>query len=69
MADKTPAEVIEILGRSGVRGVTQVRCRIMDGTEKGKVLLRDVNGPIRIGDVLMLKEIEMEGPSSMGRRK
>lgn len=69
MADKTPAEVIEILGRSGVRGVSQIRCRIMDGNEKGKVLLRDVSGPVRIGDVLMLKEIEMEGPSSMGRRK
>lgn len=69
MADKTPAEVIEILGRSGVRGISQIRCRIIDGNEKGKVLVRDVSGPVRIGDILMLKEIEMETPGSMGRRR
>lgn len=69
MADKTPAEVIEILGRSGVRGISQIRCRIIDGNERGKVLVRDVSGPVRIGDILMLKEIEMETPGSMGRRR
>lgn len=69
MADKTPAEIIEILGRSGVRGINQIRCKVIDGDEKGKVLIRDVMGPVRIGDILMLKEIEMETPGSMGRRK
>lgn len=69
MADKTPAEVIEILGRSGVRGISQIRCRIIDGNERGKVLVRDVSGPVRLGDILMLKEIEMETPGSMGRRR
>lgn len=69
MAERIPAEIIEILGRSGVKGVSQVRCKVADGDERGKVLVRDVLGPVRIGDVLMLKEVEMEAPSSMGRRK
>lgn len=69
MAEKIPAEIIEIIGRSGVRGISQIRCKVVDGEEKGKVLVRDVLGPVRIGDVLMLKEVEMETPSGMGRKR
>ena len=67
--ETTPAEVIELLGRSEVRGVQQVRCKIIDGPEKGKVLIREVMGPVRIGDILMLREIEMERPAGLGRKK
>lgn len=69
MANETPAEVIELLGRSEVRGVQEVRCRIIEGPEKGKILIREVMGPVRIGDVLLLKETEMEKPAGIGRKK
>jgi small subunit ribosomal protein S28e len=63
--DSVPAEVVQLLGRSGIKGVSQVRCKIMDGRDKGKVLIRNVVGPVRLGDVLMLKETEMESSGTL----
>jgi len=56
-----PAVVEEIIGRTGTRGeAVQVRCKILDGREKNKVLRRNVKGPVQINDILMLRETEIE---------
>ncbi|MFH1663930.1 MAG: 30S ribosomal protein S28e [archaeon] len=62
MADRgTPAEVVEVIQRTGVHGeIIQVLCKILDGPEQGRVKRRNVKGNLKKGDIIILLSTERE---------
>ncbi len=63
-----PAEVIEVIGVTGMHGeAVQVKCKILEGNNKGRIITRNTVGPVRLGDVLILMETAREAKKLSGR--
>jgi len=58
MADA--AEIVKILKRKGPKGISLVKCRIIEGPKQNRMLNRAVIGRVKEGDVIYLKETDME---------
>lgn len=68
MDEGVHAEVVEVIGKTGVYGeIYQVMCKILEGKDQNRIMRRNVKGPVRKGDVLLLLESEREAKEIRAR--
>lgn len=61
ITESIPGTVESIVGNASAKGgVTQVRVKVLAGRDEGKIITRNVRGPVRKGDTLMMTETEFE---------
>ncbi len=61
VSDATPGQVVKVFKKVGLYGECyQVLVRVLEGRDKGNLLRRNVRGPVKENDMLMLKETERD---------
>lgn len=50
------AEVVQIMETLGIKGVRRVRCRVVEGGDRNRIVTRNISGPVRLGDVILIKD-------------
>lgn len=73
MADQQPQQAHQLAGflaeivdinteaKTGISGeIYSVSCRILEGNDKGRIIRRNMLGPVKIGDVVRLPDTSRE---------
>ncbi|MFA5049913.1 MAG: 30S ribosomal protein S28e [Candidatus Micrarchaeia archaeon] len=56
-----PAKIVEIKTKTGSCGeIYQVLCKVLEGPDTGKILTRNVKGPVKEDMIIMLLDTERE---------
>jgi small subunit ribosomal protein S28e len=63
-----PAQVVEIVSKTGVYGeIYQVLCKVLEGPDAGRVILRNVKGPVKEGMIIILLDTDREAKEIKAR--
>jgi small subunit ribosomal protein S28e len=68
MNESYAAEIVEVRAKTGVYGeIYQVLCKVLQGPDTGRVIIRNIKGPVRKGMVIVLLETEREAKEIKAR--
>ncbi|MGV8085161.1 MAG: 30S ribosomal protein S28e [Candidatus Bilamarchaeum sp.] len=63
-----PAQIVEIRAKTGVYGeIYQVLCKVLEGPDAGRVILRNIKGPVRENMIIMLLDTDREAKEIKAR--
>jgi small subunit ribosomal protein S28e len=62
------AEIVEIRTKTGVYGeIYQVLCKVLNGPDSGRVILRNIKGPVKKGMIVVLLDTDREAKEIKAR--
>ena len=63
-----PAEIVEVRTKTGVYGeIYQVLCKVLEGPDAGRVILRNIKGPVKKGMIIVLLDTDREAKEIKAR--
>ena len=62
------AEIVQIMESIGIKGVRRVRCRVIEGNDRNRIITRNVSGPVKLGDVILIKESGFDMDSKLMKK-